>query len=153
MAYSSTYPSLLLVICSLWIAREAYRLGVGNLSSPGPGFMVFGAAALLGLLALHLSIKSFLKGRKDDVRPQTKGHRGRVGSVFVSLVFYVFLFQPLGYLLATFFLLLFLFRSPRPGMAKWFIVTGSAAFTSLLTYWVFCGLFALPFPRGVLHFY
>ena len=153
MGFASLYPSLFLVILSALVTREAYRLGLGDLYSPGPGFMIFGAAALLGLLAIHLSVRCLVARQKSKEHIWKGKQWGRPLSIFVALLLYIILFKPLGYLLATFFLLVVLFRTPRAGKAKWLVIVGGAALTSFITYLVFCRGLALQFPKGVIHFF
>ena len=141
----------LLVLFSAFVAYKACKLGVGDLNAPGPGFMFFSGALLLGVLAFHLFLKSLrahtrVPGEKERTRVW------RVLPVFAALLFYVLLFKPLGYLLATFFLLTFLFAARQSGRQRWFLIVGGSAFTSVVTYVVFGKLFALSLPRGIVYF-
>lgn len=138
-----------MVILSVLVTREAYRLGLGTLNSPGPGFMIFGAASLLGLLSIHTSIRALLSWHKAEEEVWKGKQWGRTVALFVALLFYIMFLKPLGYLLATFFILLALFRTPREGKAKWLVIVGGAAFTSFITYLIFDRVFALPFPKGL----
>ena len=56
---ANLWVSLFLLIFSIGVANEAYRLGLGDPHSRDPGFMFFGASSILGLLSLHLFFKSF----------------------------------------------------------------------------------------------
>jgi hypothetical protein len=108
------WVSLFLLIFSVGVAHEAYRLGLGDFHSPGPGFMFFGASCILGLLAIHLFFKSLLATERKGRESIWRGKRlGRVASFFVALAIYNFLLERLGYLLTTFFFLAFLFWVTR----------------------------------------
>ena len=153
MNFITLYPSLFLVVSSSLVACEAYRLGLGDPHSPGPGFMIFWASVLLGLLAIHLSIRCLVTRQKNRQHVWEGKQWQQSISVFVTLLLYIVLFKPLGYLLATFFLLVVLVKTPRKGKAKWLVIVGSAALTSLITYVVFGLFFSLQFPKGVLNFF
>ena len=153
MRYAMLYPRLFLVIFSVLVTREAYRLGLGDISSPGPGFMMFWAVALLGLLAVHLSVSCLVSRQKSNKHIWKGKELEQPVSIFVALLLYIILFKPLGYLLATFFLLVVLFRTPRTGKDKWLVIVGSAAITSFITYLVFCRGLALQLPQGIIHFF
>jgi putative tricarboxylic transport membrane protein len=142
---------LLLVLFSAFVAYKAYKLGVGNLSTPGPGFMFFSGALLLGVLALHLFLKS-LRTHTGGGGEKVRTRAWRILPIFAALLFYVLLFKPLGYLLATFFFLTFLFAARQPGRQRWFLVVGGSVFTSVVTYVVFAKLFALSLPKGIVYF-
>lgn len=150
------WASLFLMIFSGMVALGAYNLGLGNLHSPGAGFMYFGTSILLGLLSLHLFLKSLLdRGRIEDGNTWKGKNWERAASFFVALLIYVFILAPVGYLLATFFLLVFLFRIMGEGeeKKKWISIVGSAAFTSFVSYLVFSRWFALQFPKGLIRFF
>jgi len=53
------WTCLFLMIFSGAVISEAIQLEIGTPQSPGSGFMIFGAAGVLGLLALRQFIKSF----------------------------------------------------------------------------------------------
>jgi putative tricarboxylic transport membrane protein len=145
------WANLFLLVFSGAAAREAYRFNLGNLHSPGPGFIVFGASSLLGLLALHLVLKSLLAKEPTEKFSITWKRIGRVGLVSVAISIYIVLLEPVGYLLTTFFIMGFLFRILGEG--KWVSSVVGAALISFLTYVVFSYGFALHFPRGVLRFF
>ncbi len=151
------WPSILLMIFSGAVASEACNLGLGSIHNPGPGFIIFGTSCLMGLLSFHLFCKSLLaregEGRKtEDV---WEGKRWRqVTFVLMALVIYVFLLNPLGYLLATFFFLIFLFWIIKEDTKRgWILIPGISALVSCTTYLIFSRWFALQFPKGLIRFF
>jgi putative tricarboxylic transport membrane protein len=144
------WTSVFLLIFSGGVAIEAYRLGLGGLHSPGPGFMLFGASSLLGLLSLQQFLKFLMARRLAGKNTWVQKHWRRVILVLVSLTIYNVLLNKVGYLLTTFFLLVFLFRIL--GSRKWVLIVGGAALISLLTYLVFSLGFELYFPKGLIPF-
>jgi putative tricarboxylic transport membrane protein len=150
------WPSLFLMIFSGMVAIGAYNFGLGNFHSPGPGFMFFGTSSLLGLMSLRLFLKSLLaSGRIEGEYTWEVKNRGRVVSFLVVLVIYIFLLNPVGYLLATFFFLILLFRLLSEGeeKKKWISIVGGAAFISFVSYLVFSRWFMLQFPKGLIRFF
>lgn len=148
---NNLWVSIFLFIFSVAVAREAHRLGLGNLHSPGPGFMMFGASSLLGLLSFHLLLKFFMARESTQKSPWAGRRWGRLIAVFSALTIYVYLLNPIGYLLTTFSLMVFLLRIL--GSRRWVSIVGSAAFISFLTYVVFSLWFSLNFPKGVFRFF
>jgi hypothetical protein len=147
------WVSLFMVIFSVLLGVGSYQLGLGGFRSPGPGFVFFGTACLLGVLSLHLFLKFWRQA--SEVRGSIwrgTGWRAAWGIV-ISLVGYVFLLNRLGYLIDTFLLLVFLFRVIGDVPKKWGTVLGSAVFTSFLTYLVFSRWFGLQFPKGLIAFF
>ena len=154
---ANLWVSLFLIIFSVGVANEAYRLGLGDPHSPGPGFMFFGASSILGLLAIHLFFKSLLAMERKGEKSVWRGKRlWRAASFFVALLLYNFLLEPVGYLLTTFFFLTFLFwvtmGEGKGKKAEWVLILGGAALTSFLSYLIFSRLFMLMFPRGLIKF-
>ena len=52
------WSSLFLMVVVGFVIREALELEIGTPTNPGSGFMVFGAAVALGLLALRQCVRS-----------------------------------------------------------------------------------------------
>jgi hypothetical protein len=153
------WVSLFLLILSVGVANGAYRLGLGNPHSPGPGFMFFGASVILGLLSLHLLFK-YLLATEQKGESIWRGKRlGRSAGFFLALVLYNLLFERLGYLLTTFFFLIFLFWLTGAGgegrgrKREWVLILGGSALTSFLSYLIFSRLFMLMFPKGLIKFF
>ena len=102
------------VALGLFISIHAYnRLGLGTLSSPGPGLMPF----LVGALLSAISLFSLVGRLRQKIRPGIAGESkrrpelGRIGLVLGSLIGYAFFLERLGYLVTAFLMLALLFRS------------------------------------------
>ncbi len=145
------WTSLFLMVFSGAVIVGAFDLEVGTPHNPGSGFMIFGAAGVLGILALHLFIKSLLSRQPRAEKASEPIRRGRIVSVIVANIIYILILQPLGYLLSTFLLMGFLFQVHERG--KWFSSVGGAALTSLVSYLVFSKMLQLNLPRGLIPFF
>jgi len=141
--------SLFWLATSIFVCVESIRAHVGSFISPGPGFLPFWSGVALGVLAMVLAITSFLKKEGEKVADQwIEVKWGKVVFVVGSLVIYSLLLSTLGYLIATFGLMLLLFSlTGRPKMVSW---VGSALLTTLITYLVFYIWLNVQLPRGKL---
>jgi putative tricarboxylic transport membrane protein len=129
---------------------ESWSLKVGGLHNPGPGFLPFYTAILLGLLAL-ISLLQTLKGAKGSASEIWGGIQfGKLAILLGALFLYVFLLDRLGFLLGTFLLLLVLFRIVEP--YGWKTVLFSSLLTTAGTYLFFVLLLESRLPRGFLGF-
>jgi putative tricarboxylic transport membrane protein len=145
---SDFLASLCLLVLTCWVAKQALRMGIGGLHSPGPGFLVFFASSMLGILALHLLVKSAQRsGKAVQVERGTK-HHTRVVWVVLSLAGYTLFVSSVGYLLVTFALLFFLFAMLQKGKKRWLSAAATAAAVSVVTYLVFSVWFKLSLPAG-----
>jgi len=148
---SNFWTGLFLMVLSGAVISEAFELEIGTPSSPGSGFMIFGTAVVLGLLALHLFIRSILSGERKAEKSSEKIQYARIVSVIGANIVYIFLLQPVGYVLCTFLFLCFLFRVQEKG--KWFSSVWGAALTSSVSYLIFSRMLQLNLPRGLMPFF
>jgi putative tricarboxylic transport membrane protein len=148
---ANLWTSLFLMVLSGVVISEAFELEIGTPGNPGSGFMIFGTAGVLGILALHLFVKSLLSEKRRSEKALEQTHRWRVVSVIAANIVYILILQPVGYLLGTFLLMGFLFQVSEKG--KWFSSLWGAALTSLVSYVVFSRLLGLNLPRGWVPFF
>jgi putative tricarboxylic transport membrane protein len=144
------WTGLFLMIFSGAVMHEALDLEVGTPTNPGSGFMIFGTAVVLGVLALLQFLKSLLSPEQTGQNPE-KIHLWRIIAVIGANVLYIVLLERVGFLLCTFLLLAFLFQAYEKG--KWTSAIGGAAATSLLTYVIFSRLLQLNLPKGLIQFF
>jgi hypothetical protein len=146
------------VDCAVWLVLSgvaltaSFRLGIGALRSPGPGFIPFWAGIGLAffsciLLGLNLVLKTQALRRDNGARAANR--RNRLIVVIAALTLYCLTLEKLGYLLATFGLMVVLFRLGK--MKPWAMVMG-ALVASLSSYGLFALLLGTPLPRGIFHF-
>ena len=145
------WTGLFLMVLSGAIIREAIDLEVGIPNNPGSGFMIFGASAVLGLLALHQFIKSLRSFKHKQEAAAEEIHWGRIVAVVAANTLYIFLLQPLGYLVCTFLFLSFCFQVLERG--RWLPRVLGSALTAFLTYLLFARLLQLNLPKGVVPFF
>lgn len=129
-------------------ALGSWRLEVGTLHSPGAGFLPFYAAILFGALAFV----SLLQDLRTLSGPATEIWGGvrwiRWITMVASLFIYVAILDWLGFMLATFLLMLVLFRLLEP--YRWTTVILFSLLTMGSAYLFFVVLLDSRLPRGSL---
>jgi hypothetical protein len=142
--------SLFWLVLSLLVMGEAWRMGIGSVQKPGPGFIAFGTSALLGILSLALFLRA---GAKKAVGKKGAGPGWpiwqRVGLVLGALFLYSKLMPVGGYLVCTFGLMTFLFWIVERKKLVWPLISSLAA--TVLTYYLFSRL-GCSFPPGPFDF-
>jgi len=132
------------------VCVESLRLKVGSLHAPGPAFLPFLAAALLGILSLISLIQTWREKEEQEAKVWAGTPFVKLALLLAVLFLYTALLQVLGFILGTFMLLLFLFRVVEPvGWKTVFIVT---VLTMGGTYLLFGVLIESTFPKGFLGF-
>jgi hypothetical protein len=134
---------------SIFVGVEAIDLGIGRFSAPGPGFVLFWASLLFGVLSVVLLIRSFT-GKKGGalLSDPFKGVKwGRALAVMAAVFVYTAFLDRVGFLLMTFGLVAALFALGR--VNRWVSIAG-AIVTVILSYVVFHLGLQVQFPRGIL---
>jgi hypothetical protein len=127
------------------------RLGIGALDRPESGFMSLFTGSLLVLLGLFLTLsKAFWESEKKEAEKISGGtsQKARLYSI-LALILYASLLDLLGFLVATFLLLFFLFKILSP--QKWLSPLFLSLMTVMLSYLLFHVWFRIDFPLGVFH--
>lgn len=148
MKNNDRYTSIFWAAFGLYIAFEGSRLEMGNFRNPEAGFLVFWAGIILAGLSIILLIQTFF-GSQENGKSLWKGVKWSTGiKLMVALFIYTIVFQPLGFILSTFLLLLFLFKGLEP--QRW----GVALLLSVISITALDLLFGVflefHFPLGIL---
>jgi hypothetical protein len=131
----------------LW---EGRNLSIGNFSSPGPGFFPMLLATLLMIFSLVLIIPNVKK--KNDGQPLLSWStiQNRLLPVFGALLGYFFFLEYLGFVVAGFLLMIFLFV--RIGSLRWYVAVSGAFISIVAAYLLFGVLIKSNLPQGILGF-
>lgn len=137
---------------SIFVCVMSIKSDVGSLHAPGPGFLPFWSAFLLGSLSLVLMVTSHLgktwKGQLSDMWKDLEWRR--VLLVLVSLFLYPLILPLMGYLITTFALMVFLLCLVQRSK-MWIEVASSLAIT-LVSYLIFFVLLDVRLPKGIFGF-
>lgn len=136
------------VVLGMFVSVYAYRLGLGSVSSPGPGFFPFCLGLIFFLLAVVVLIRALLEG--EQYVTWTEGGSpvsvSNVGMAAAALFAYALLLEGLGFHVTTFLVLAGLFR--LGGYKRWVQVLGYSAIVVAITYLLFTFL-GVRFPPGI----
>jgi len=135
------------IVFSIIVLIQSWILDIGNLHSPGVGFLPFYAAALLGVCSI-ISLIHSCRGIGEPMKENliTK----RAGLVLTILLIYAAVLTTIGFVLGTFLLLIILFRIVEP--ASWKIWLLGPFLTVAAAYILFVILLGNPLPKGFLGF-
>jgi putative tricarboxylic transport membrane protein len=127
----------------------SWRLGLGDVHNPGPGFMPFAAAALLGAMALIQLARGLLSAtrRSEAVRPFAASRWSTVAIVLGALIGFGVLIDRLGFALTTFLMLAVLFGVIA--RKRWWVALASALAIAVAATLAFRAL-GLQLPAGPL---
>ena len=130
------------------ICWEARKLDMGRIVKPGPGFFPF----WLGLALIFVGVAIIIQLRRAKAGEKTQGlwkelRWDKIIYILVALLLYAFLLEFLGYLIATFLLMVFLFRAVEK--QKWSEVIFGSIISSLITYALFKIWLQVQLPTGL----
>jgi putative tricarboxylic transport membrane protein len=134
---------LALFLVALGIAWETYKLPLGSLHDPGPGYMPLLLAIALGGFGLIVT----LRGASSPLfRSRRWPEAAHALKILLACVFAAFTLERLGYRLTVVILLIFLLgviERRRP-----ILVAAVALGFSFGTFFLFSNLLKVPLPRG-----
>jgi putative tricarboxylic transport membrane protein len=124
---------------SIFILEESWRLGLGGLHQPGPGFLPFGCAAIIAIFAIIRLIIG--RGKKvGSTGPFFKRERVFKFLVVVAICFgYGLLLSYIGFVLCTGIFVLISLKTIEPktwGKAIFISVATAFATWLLFDYWL-----------------
>jgi len=131
---------------------QSYRLGLGTLHRPGPGFLYFWVNVVLGVMSLVVLIRAWV-GKKTEGPPSPifGGQNVRkIIFVLLSLFLYVILMETLGFILVT--LLLFFFLLGIIEKKRWLSTAFVSVLVTAISYLIFEIWLQSMLPRGLLGF-
>lgn len=150
MKSSDQTSSLFWLVVGIAIAVSSLKYGFGDFISPGAGFITFFAGAILSLLAIVLLISSVRSREpRKGLRVLWEGREvGKVLYVIILLTVYTLTMKFLGFLIATFILLIFLFRIKAAYSLLKIIIMSLLITTG--AYLVFQVWLQVQLPQGIL---
>jgi len=138
--------TLCLLIFSVWVVVESWKISLGSLREIGPGFYLFFSAIFMGILSLLSIIKS-LMGHviMTPAFPPGSNWRGVIWTLIISISFACFL-NLLGFIImATVFMLGLLKLVGQERLIRITIVT---IITVVFSYIIFKSVLHIQLPVG-----
>ena len=137
---------------SIFVCVESYQVSLGTFHSPGPGFLPFWAGVVLGTFSIILIVTTFLNKRgKGKLIAMWKGVGWKkVILVLFSLFLYIILLPRIGYMIATFGLMIFM--SGVIKRSKLWIEVVIPLITVLASYFIFNTWLGIQLPKGIFGF-
>lgn len=135
------------------ICIESSKLEIGGFSHPGAGFLPLLLGLALALLSILLYVKNGIEKKNPERGEKTLGGLGNWKRVFWAvgaLVFYGLFLNLLGFLLATFLTMFFLYL--KMGDRRLRFALSASVVTTLSCYLVFQLWLSANLPKGVLGF-
>jgi putative tricarboxylic transport membrane protein len=147
MLKGDQWTGLFFILLSAYVCGESLHLGLGDMHSPGPGFISFWSGLILGVMSLGLVIGSFL--RKGSAGERFENWESVV-LVILSLFGFLLILDTLGFIISTFLFVSFLLKWVE--QRKWFFSLGVAGLTAFFGYFIFEVLLQAQLPQGILSF-
>jgi len=140
------------LVFAVLVSIESYRLGLGTLYHPGPGFVFFWAAIVLGIMSLVILIQAWGSKNSEESGIHYLGKLSirKIILVLISVFLYALLMEKLGFIPIT--LLLFIFLLGIVERKGWFFTISTSIVVTALAYLLFETWLKSQLPKGVLEF-
>jgi len=145
------YVNLFWILFSLVTCVESYRLKLGTINTPGPGFFPFGAGFIMLLLSLAALFQSIRKESDVEKKPRQEPFRWwNIVIILAVITAYAFSLEKVGFLITTFLFMCLLLKVVEPQTWKTAILGG--LITAVAANLIFNVIFQAQIPSGVLGF-
>ncbi len=143
------------LILSVFGSYESYKLGLGTVQEPGPGFLFFWTGAIVAILSLTVILNSSRKlpsGEREEGKEFISRRRAITKTilVLVSLFLYAFLMEWAGFLVVT--LLFFTFLLGAIEKKGWSFAVLVSLIVTAMSYLIFETALQSHLPKGLLDF-
>ena len=140
------------LVFALFVGIESYRLGLGTLHKPGPGFLFFWASIALGIMSLVILFRAWT-GKKTG-EPKTsifgKQNTAKILLVLISVFLYALFMETLWFIPVT--LLLFIFLLGIIEKKRWWYTIFVSVVVTAVAYLIFEIWLRSQLPKGFLGF-
>ena len=151
MGRTFLYSNLFWLLFSVITCVEAYRLTLGNINNPGPGFFPFGAGLTMLTLSLVALLQSVTKKQKVGATSRQETFRWwNIVIILAAITAYALSLEKIGFLINTFLFMCLLLKVVEPQTWKTAIIGG--LITTLAANLVFNVVFRTQIPKGILGF-
>ena len=145
MAGRDRGAAAVLLVFGLIALEEARKLRFGSIAKPGPGFFPVVLAAAFSLVCVALLVNAMRK-RDADAASGRRLVWPQIVATMAALFVYALVLELLGFVAATFALLLFFFKALE--RQRWVTAVAGSLVTALVTYLVFKVWLNVQLPAG-----
>jgi putative tricarboxylic transport membrane protein len=140
-----------LIFCA-FVSYESYKLGLGTLHQPGPGFLFFWTGIVTAILSLIVIVMSLRKRSPEEAQEPIVGKRNvtKIVLVLISLFLYALFMERLGFLIVT--LLFFIVLLGVIEKKRWLFAVLVSLIVTAMSYLVFETGLQSQLPKGLLDF-
>ncbi len=140
------------LLFAIFVSIESYRLGLGTLHKPGPGFLYFWTSIALGIMSLVVLIQAGIskKAGVPEISIFGKQNMLKIALVLISVFLYALLMETLGFIPVT--LLLFIFLLGVIEKKRWFFTIFVGVGVTVISYLIFEIWLKSQLPKGLLEF-
>jgi putative tricarboxylic transport membrane protein len=131
---------------------QSYRLGLGTLHKPGPGFLFFWVNIILAIMSLVVLIRAWAGKKQEGPQHAIFGRQNlsKIIFVMVSLFLYALFMEAVGFLPIT--LLLFIYLLGIIEKKKWYYTLFVSIVVTVISYLIFETWLQSQLPKGLLGF-
>ncbi len=138
-----------LLLFAIFMAILSYRLGLGTLHKPGPGFLFFWTSVTLGALSMVVFIRAGGKGDRGTQGPVfEKENLGKASLVLAICFLYAIFMEIVGFIPVT--LMLFLFLLGVIEKKRWTLTVFVSVVVTVISYLIFEVWLQSQLPKGIL---
>ena len=137
---------------AILVTIESYRLGLGTLHKPGPGFLFFWTSIFLGIMSLIVLIRAWVGKKTGEPKESIFGKQNtrKIIFVLISLFLYAIFMETVGFIPVT--LLLFIFLLGIIEKKRWFFTAFVSIVVTACAYLIFETWLKSQLPKGFLDF-
>lgn len=147
MKRSNQVAAIILFLFSIYMISSSLRMRLSDQYGPGPGLFPFGLGIILAILSVALFIEYTSSRKKDKASPfPQRGALLSVGLVILALIGYALVINSLGYVITTFFFVLFLMGVVQRDKIK--MTTLTAIGVAVMLYLIFEIGLQVRLPKG-----
>ncbi len=140
------------LVFGLFICIESYRLGLGTLHKPGPGFLYFWASIFLIIMSIVVLIRTWGSMGTEEAETSIFGKENlrKIVLVLLSLFLYAIFMEMVGFIPIT--LLLFVYLLGIIEKKRWFYTIFVSVVVTVAAYLIFETWLQSQLPKGLLQF-
>lgn len=145
------HSEFFLIIFSLFVCIESFKLDVGTLQKPGAGFIPFWSGICLGILTIILCIQKLWFDKANELKEKKEEIKWKaVILASISLFVCILILERLGFIISTILLNGFLLKFIEK--KGWVTIIITSLIMTFASYYIFKVLLQAELPKGIFGF-